>query len=257
MVQERSSRSDGLMCFHFRTNGLLLLLINRFQILDTLRSSTNGNANTTSTSNSAIKAPLKPTHLNDLDDIAARHFRSTQAPVLAITGRQLPLILKLASTLASPPHNYALLIIDLDNRFDATRLSCSSSDARHIYVHRPPQLSTYESSPTSETPQETTVDHLRALVAEAGNFMLYTPSAAHSSSRRWWGTIVLGGLGAGDIVAGWKGWLRVNRENVSNFNLGVSAEEALVDRDARQRLVDGAGWTAESQWGGFNFSEGV
>lgn len=213
-------------------------------MLDNLRISATG---------SNTKTPLKLTHMHDLDDIAARHFRSTQAPALAISGRHLPLILKLASTLVSAPHHYALLIIDLDGRFDATRLTCADSDARHIYVHRPSRPSNYGTAEGDEI--NTNADHLRALVTESSNFMLYGPGAAASSSRRWWGTVVLGGLGAGDIVAGWKGWLRVNRQDVAAFNLGVSAEEALARRAARQDVVDHAGWTADSQWGGFDFNE--
>lgn len=195
----------------------------------------------------------------DLDEVAARHFRSTQAPALAISGRHLPLILKFASMLVSAPHHYTLLVIDLEGRFDATRLTCVDSDARHIYVHRPARPSNYANSSSPTDHVETTTnnaDHLRALVTEASNFMLYGSGATASASRRWWGTVVLGGLGAGDIVAGWKGWLRVNREHVPGFNLGVSAEEALARRAARHEVVQDAGWTADSQWGGFNFKEG-
>lgn len=81
-------------------------------------------------------------------------------------------------------------------------------------------------------------------------------------SREWWGTIVIGGgspttLGSGhtDVTTGWKGWLRVDREEVRGFPLGMSAEEALVDREQRQRAADASGYTATSAWGGFNFRE--
>lgn len=190
----------------------------------------------------------------ELDYTIARHFRATQVPSLSINGRNLPLIYKLASTLVSSPHGYALLIIDLEGRFDATRLSCTEADAHHIYVQRPPRPRSFASSATEET-GSTSIDHLRSLVVEADSFMLYSPAAAPSASRRWWGSVILGGLGAGDVVAGWKGWLRVEREHVRGFAHGTSAEEALDRRSARQEAVDATGWVAESQWGGFVFRE--
>lgn len=86
--------------------------------------------------------------------------------------------------------------------------------------------------------------------------MLYGDASRASAGREWWGTIVLGGLGAGDVVAGWKGWLRVDRESVRGFALGISAEEALEQRERRQDAVEAAGWAATSQWGGFVFRDG-
>lgn len=65
----------------------------------------------------------------------------------------------------------------------------------------------------------------------------------------------MGGVGAGDITTGWKGWLRVDRENVRGFAPGISAEEALDQKRQRQDMVDAAGWVATSQWGGFVFRE--
>lgn len=200
--------------------------------------------------------------MQELDQIATRHFRETQAPTLAICGRHLPLLYKLTSTLVSPPHLFSILVIDMDGRFDATRLSCSDADARHIYIHRPPRLGSYGTSATEDDSgrdeawdSSTNASRLRTLVAEAGNFMLYGTGAAPSASRRWWGTVVVGGPGAGDIVAGWKGWLRVSREPVQTFPLGLSAEEAFGRRSSRQEAVDAVGWTAESPWGGFVFTE--
>ncbi|KAM4065956.1 peptidase M43, pregnancy-associated plasma-A [Hirsutella rhossiliensis] len=192
---------------------------------------------------------LKPTHMDELDRVAARHLRDTQAPTLAIAGRSLPLLYKLVATLVSPPHRQAVLVVDADGRFDATRLAChDDDDLRHVYV----QQCGGAASP----------EHLRALVADAEAFMLYHAAARPSRSRRWWGTVVvLGGagapgLGGGDVVAGWKGWLRVDRDQVQPFALGVGVDDALAERDARQRAVDAAGWAATSPWGGFVFYDG-
>jgi hypothetical protein len=121
----------------------------------------------------------------------------------------------------------------------------------------------YGSSPTecddddNDKNGTTSAEHLRALVTEAGNFMLYAAAAAPSASRQWWGTIVVGGMGAGQVVAGWKGWLRISRKETPGFALGTSAEEALARRSARQSVVDAAGWIAESQWGDFDFREEI
>ncbi|KFH46855.1 hypothetical protein ACRE_023330 [Hapsidospora chrysogenum ATCC 11550] len=221
-------------------------------ILDNLRASVNGGTN---------KGPLKETHMQELDQVAERHLREEQSPTLAICGRHLPLLYRIASILVSPPHLFALLVIDLDGRFDATRLSCSDTDARHIYVHRPPRPSSYGCSAAEDAADEggwdsgTDAGQLRSMIAEAGSFMLYGAGAAPSASRRWWGTAVVGGPGVGDIAAGWKGWLRVYREPVQAFALGMSAEEALERRSARQEAVDAAGWAAESRWGGFVFKD--
>ena len=160
----------------------------------------------------------------------------------------------------SAPHHFAVLLIDLEGRFDATRLSCDEADACHIYVHRPSRsdgtgtdedLGAIDGGETLED-----AEHLRSLVSEAKEFMLYSDTTASSANRRWWGTVVIGGFGAGDLVAGWKGWLRVSRQQIQAFNLGTSVGESLGRRDSRQTAVDSAGWMAESQWGHFAFSEG-
>ena len=62
-----------------------------------------------------------------------------------------------------------------------------------------------------------------------------------SKSREWVGTIVNGGTG-GDINLGWRGWLRVEREEVGNFGWGISVEEAIGDREKRWEVVNAKGW---------------
>jgi hypothetical protein len=203
------------------------------------------------------KLPFKSTHIADLDGVVARHFQSTKAPALAISGRYHPLVYKIASTLVSPPHQFALLIIDLDGRLDATRLCCDEEDARHVYVQRPSQQAAGSASHAAAH-GESSVDvneHVKLLLAGAENFMFYSAAAAGSGTRQWWGTILVGSVGLCDIAAGWKGWLRVDREQVPAFPLGFSIEKALGRRDARQAAADEAGWSTDSQWGGFVFQE--
>lgn len=134
----------------------------------------------------------------------------------------------------------AVFVVDLEGRFDATRLTCDMSDLHHIYVQAAPR---------------STPEAVRALVSEVEGFMLYHKDARVSADRELWGTIVLGGFGAGDLVAGWKGWLRVDREHVRPFPPDITLEEALEQKEARNRAVQKAGWEVTSQWGGFVFHE--
>lgn len=73
-----------------------------------------------------------------------------------------------------------------------------------------------------------------------------------SKGREWWGTIVVGGPG-GDVCGGWRGWLRVDREETPGFGGVVPAEEALLERG----VGDGERptWVVSSEWGGFRFKE--
>ncbi|KAF5234816.1 hypothetical protein FAUST_7440 [Fusarium austroamericanum] len=185
--------------------------------------------------------PRKLTHILPLDGIAAAHFHTTKTAGVGISGRHLPLLYKVISNLIGPSHLYAVLIIDIEGRFDATRLTCSPCHMRHVYVQRPARSD---------------LEHTRALVAEAEGVLLYSDVAHASAGREWWGTIVVGSPGSGDISTSWKGWLRVDRENVRGFALGISAEEALDQKEKRQGVVDTAGWAATSQWGGFTFKDG-
>lgn len=177
--------------------------------------------------------------------MAARHFHATKSPGIILSGRHLSLLYHLISLLVSPPHTYAVFVIDLDGRFDAARLTCSASDLSHVYVQTPAREA-------AATP-----DRLRGLVGDAEAFMVYSSGARASAGRVWWGTVVVGGFGAGDVAAGWKGWCRVERARVAGFAAGVSGEEALGQREGRRRAVEEAGWVVLSEWGGFVFEEGV
>jgi len=75
-----------------------------------------------------------------------------------------------------------------------------------------------------------------------------------SKGREWFGTIVVGGMG-GDVNVGWRGWSRVEREEVGGFGWGVSVEEAVGERERRREAVDGKGWRAvcEELGGEFTF----
>ncbi|KAK0386706.1 hypothetical protein NLU13_6540 [Sarocladium strictum] len=190
----------------------------------------------------------KQTHIPALDTIQARHLQSTKSPTLSISGRHLPLLYHLFSHLLSPPHNYTILLIDLDGRFDATRLSCQPTCLRHLYVQRPARSAVSASH-----------EKLRGVIADAEEFMLHGEGSSQSRGREWWGTVVIGaaeGLSSDVVAAGWKGWLKVERETVAGFAMGMGVREARARREERQKVVDGVGWSVESAWGGFVFHEG-
>ncbi|KAK6846207.1 hypothetical protein PG987_001395 [Apiospora arundinis] len=212
--------------------------------------------------------PLIP--FPSLATLIARHHQVSQTfppPLLSLSGRYLPFLYHLISTLIAAPHNYTVTIIDADHRFDVTRLLVDSStsnttstsypatrdDLKHIYVYRPAR-----SADQSQ---------IQASLAAARDHMLYAPHA--SRGRAWWGSVVVGGTGGGfggsatvdgrgerlvaDVVASWKGWLYVQREEVSGFGVGMSVEEALSEREKRAELVRNRGWEARAREGAYTW----
>ncbi|KAI1331639.1 hypothetical protein F5Y16DRAFT_240058 [Xylariaceae sp. FL0255] len=187
----------------------------------------------------------------ELTSIIGRYQRATQSappPLCSVSGRYLPFLYHLVSTLIAAPNNYVVVIIDTEAKFDVTRLLGNNSesstthpatipDLKHVHIYQPGRGQ----------------DQVQRILARLPQFMFY--GRHESLAREWWGTIVIGGIG-GDVNAGWKGWLKVERESVSGFAPGVSVEEALRDREKRQRAVEGAGWAAGSRWGGFAWEEG-
>ncbi|KAH7324486.1 hypothetical protein B0I35DRAFT_162760 [Stachybotrys elegans] len=212
------------------------------EILDAIRTAFDPRAIRTSSS----KRALRLTHIEALDTlITARHASAPQASTATICGRALPLLYKLIAGLVSPPHRHAVLVIDIDARFDATRLDCLPEDLGHVYVLRPPQGA-----------------DLRAVVANARDWLVYgRGSGSASAARCLWGSVLVGGSGEGaaaagiDIAASWRGWLRVEPTAVPAFPQGSNVAGALASREARQQTVDEGGWTATSEWGSFVFAD--
>ncbi|KAK0708606.1 hypothetical protein B0H67DRAFT_444058, partial [Lasiosphaeris hirsuta] len=189
-----------------------------------------------------------------LHDLVTRHFRATHSAPLAITGRHLALLHTLIATLLAAPHRHTVALVDFTARFDPLRLLTSGhpaltrADLAHLHIARPAR------GPPA---------HTARCVAAMEDHMLYAPHA--SRARPWWGTVVVGGGlnpaaelpgaaataapgGRVAVTADWKGWLRVDRAEVPAFwDLGV--EEALRDREGRQRAVEEAGWVGVSAWG--------
>ena len=122
-----------------------------------------------------------------------------------------------------------MAVIDVEGRFSSSHLNC---DLRHVHVFRP------------------TKRNLKATIESVEGYMVYGEHG--SKGREWMGTIVIGGLG-GDIMVGWRGWLKVEREAVVSFGDGVSVEEAWSERERRQEVVDGKGWKAACETGDFEW----
>lgn len=250
----------------------------------------------TSVTGNNAPSQVKSYPIRDLDTLVTQHFRATLSAPLSVSGRHLPFIYLLVATLITTPQNKAVVVVDIDAKFDITQvLQCtphrsysahevvtktitSPNDIVTAQQHRPPAaLSSHTEGHTTVTqarrvtledlkhvhvyrPARGSTAHIRDVLASAANHMIY---ARHPSmAREWWGTVVIGGgspavLGPGsaDVTTGWKGWLRVDHEGVGGFGVGLSIEEALAERDTRQRAVDKAGWTANCVWGGFKFGE--
>lgn len=198
------------------------------------------------------------------------------------------------ATLIAAPYNKAVVVVDIDAKFDITRVfqctphpsasafevipktAVSPSGATTAQDHEPAvvQEGYLDVQATVTQVRRVTLDdikhvhvyrpargspaHIREVLASAEHHMIYSRHA--SSAREWWGTIVIGGgspavLGVenADVTTGWRGWLRVDHEEIRGFGVGESIEEALAERNRRQRKVDEAGWTANCFWGGLRF----
>ncbi|ROV91384.1 hypothetical protein VMCG_09668 [Cytospora schulzeri] len=273
------------------------------EILTVLRANLNstslhhGSSSTAATGgNSAAQSTskVKSYPIRDIDHLVTQHFRATQSAPLSLSGRHLPFIYLLVATLVAAPHSKAVVVVDIDAKFDITRvLQCTPhtspsihegttetavapSEATTAQQHKPITVlpGHTEGQATIAPVQRVTLDdlkhihvyrpargspsHIRDVLASAEHHMIYSRHA--SIAREWWGTVVIGGgsptvLGSGsaDVTTGWKGWLRVDHEEIQGFVVGMSIEEALAERDRRQRAVDEAGWTANCVWGGFRF----
>lgn len=82
-----------------------------------------------------------------------------------------------------------------------------------------------------------------------------------SREREWWGTVLVGSvLSSGsmgdipaDVKAGWKGWMRVDREETPPLRHRRSVDEVMADGDRQFMISDRLGWVAKCPWGEFRF----
>lgn len=119
----------------------------------------------------------------------------------------------------------------MDDRFDVVKLKC---DLRCVFVCKPER------------------GMLRATLDGVEEWLM---DGAHGSMERELAAVVVNGGQGGDVMAGWRGWLRVERGEVDVFGRGISVEEAMKERHIRQTAVEGARWVASSDWGSFTWTE--
>lgn len=230
------------------------------QLLDNLR--------TTTLPPSQGHPPLQPQiPIASLSSLISKHHHANQSappPLLSLSGRYLPFLYHLISTLIAAPNGHTVVIVDVDHRFDVTRLIATNaeqdkdfpaeiSDLKHVYMYRPAR-SSLRPGITADEDGSMAQNQIQASISAAQQHMLY---GAHSSrSRVWWGTVVIGGSG-GDVNAGWKGWMDVQRKEVGPFGVGISTEEALQDRDRRHERAVERGWEGRSRVGVYSWGEGA
>ncbi|PHH67400.1 hypothetical protein CDD81_8 [Ophiocordyceps australis] len=174
-----------------------------------------------------------PTYFPPLDALCAKHRAATLSPTLSISGRPAPLIYALVSRLAGL--NYALLVVDFEGWFDASRLVCADEHLHHVYVMQDedPCADLFNINSTHHGQQQDfytrQIPPAPKIRAAAHQCMLR--AAAASRHRQWWGEIVIGAEpAAGHVVVPpgrSRGWLRVERR--------------------------GEAWLAHSEWGSFLF----
>ncbi|KAK8085169.1 hypothetical protein PG997_006440 [Apiospora hydei] len=200
---------------------------------------------------------------SDIDSTTSPSLPNLSAPLLSLSGRYLPFLYHLVSTLIAAPHNYAVTIVDADHRFDVTRLVSDSSRAPTAPVSGPPNAATPNPYPATKSDlkhlyvyrpaRSANQAQVQASLAAAREYMLYAPHA--SRNRAWWGSVVVGGTTTGtgtgggggekqkrlvaDVVASWKGWLHVQRQEVPGFGVEMSVEEALGERERRGGAGEG------------------
>lgn len=163
------------------------------------------------------------TGIRSLDDLWKQHGGK-----LSIAGRGLPLLYHIIDHIISTL-NGTVALIDIEGRFSPSQLHC---DMMHLHVFRP------------------TKANLKATMDSVEDYMLWGDH--ESKGREWVGTILNGGVG-GDVMVGWRGWLRVEKEAVGHFGDGVSVEEAWAERGMRQEVAEKSGWRAGSEIGDFRW----
>lgn len=203
-------------------------------------------------------------HIHALDELWCNSYQNQ--PRLSVSGRQLPLLIHILTALLRKEDGKVgkcVVLIDVHSRFSPSFLvfqedeeedndgeleagqeeKLKRSDLKHLHIFRP------------------SAQNLESTLKGVEEYMLY---GNHDSyGREFGGTILFGaegregvdmgslrGMGRPEVVMGWRGWLRVEREEVEAFGMGGSVEEMLEERKRRQDVVRGKGWRGVGEKGG-------
>jgi hypothetical protein len=156
---------------------------------------------------------------------------------LEIVGPEgVELLYQIVSIAVSPPRKGAIVVIDADGGFDVTRLRCEVEDMKHVHVYRPLE------------------GHVKETLEQVEGHLM---GGEHGSMGKECVGIVVNGAQGGNVMVGWRGWLRVEseRNDVPRFGMGISVEEAMREREQRQLAVESKGWRAVSEWGEYRWNE--
>lgn len=158
---------------------------------------------------------------------------------MQVLGRYRALLYHIVSVAVSAPRSGTVLVVDVDGKFDVTRLNCSVEELRHVWVVRAREGK----------------EGIRQALEEGTRWLVYGEHG--SKGRELVVRIVSGGGGEADVVGGWRGWLRVEREGKerAGFARGMSVEEALREREERRSVLEGMGWCAVCEEGSFRWKE--
>ncbi len=217
-----------------------------------------------------------------LHHLVARYFRATRAPDLVVGGTQpLALVYLLVALLVAAPRRQAVVVVDLEARFDKAQLlgvqggvmadeaspeapafpasAVTEDDLRHVFVVR--------ADPRWHAP-------LAEVVAAAEQHVLYGGAVGqrdHNQQQRpWWGTLVVGGGGGGSsgaaLATGFNGWLRVDaaataweapharqRRLLALLGEGEGGDEQRTAAYRESVVCEAVSWVASSPWGSFTF----
>lgn len=180
------------------------------------------------------------TGIEELDVLWASHSSGQ----LQVCGRYRALLYHIISNAVSFPRYGAVLVIDTDGKFDITKLSCSIEDLKHVYIIR-------------------TAGMDRVQQALRGGVDWLANQEHASKGRELALKIISGGPGSMtalegfDIVAGWRGWLRVKGDasDVVKFGCTMSVEEAQEEAAERWAAVEATGWTASCDHGEYTWGQ--
>ncbi|KAF7933969.1 uncharacterized protein EAE98_003678 [Botrytis deweyae] len=175
------------------------------------------------------------THIRSLDELWSHSYQNQ--PRLSVSGRQLPLLIHILTTLLSNDDGKVgkcVVLIDVHSRFSPSFLAfqdeeekedgderleagqeerLKKSDLKHLHIFRP------------------SAQNLESTLKGVEEYMLYGDHDSYG--REFGGTILFGvegregvdmgslrGMGRPEVVMGWRGWLRVEREEVGVFGMG-------------------------------------